>query len=1012
MLPPESIDDRWLGEDEYLSLLANGPRDVCGDPDAQLPYCLCARRGSGRSGEWLRAGMEMLFVLGPGLRRRGLLLIEGRGDWHGESLLEQYSGCKPDEYINGEPQAVPTCRRDVPGWSLVTSEHMKLPSNRAPDGAKFKVLCAQRATPPPTAPPVEIGCVFVKCKTISIVTLTPHTYKEGSTVEISGIPSLEGKREVVCVPSQMTFEVALPQEHLNHKQYHTIFVLYDAWMLNGPELRAAGLNALKPMKNGDGKSALQAELIAALEGVASSYRVPLATGKVQSMVQVAYPVSQNEFVAMSEDQAIGYMASALKDPRHLQRLVRLVENSVGRKAFCQALLNALGATKMWATLEDVRQKCCAEALQQPCGAVQPHGPSPTVVEPRFAAQPVEKVAYSTEGCLEGPPLQGGSGSVGISFRVSDRAAGPSLGAQLCCQASKAWDTVARSRGPLRSWQQQCVEAMKHEDGNCLVIAPAGSGTTRVCIELARHRVILEPNARVVFVVPEAAQSQQQADQFVAHGFKREDVHHLSSDLEFTKDALETFKVNVLSGHVLVNAVDNGVICMADIRMLVLDECHLTKTGHPYKKLADLCKQIRGREPNTKGVQSNRTQIVGCTSLPVVGPTVEIANASLLELLETLDIRKGLWVSSENGELQDLAPKGQEIYWPVKERDTDVQWSQELGRIIQAILSTLLPNIQLRATIVGMLMVPAVIYDPKLGKGMSSSQLADNIAIVQKKLAEVGNKTVGVYDYMAFAELLETLNTALDLVREVGHEGASEFVDNFLTSRKEALAKQAHPLVEGQLYSNFMTAMAMFHKQSSTGVAQRVGSPLAVEIRSFPRFMALIDILQQCGVHKESFMGVVLVQSAYAVSRLSALLKETAQLQGLTVLTLDSHRGAVEGQMETLGKRAAMGVASSTEQNDLFKKFRSGERCLLVATNAEEDGLEIAGCTLVVRYTGTGCVGSSRATGQGPKVVNIVLETSDEYVKFDKARKQKALINEVLEMNDKISRIGATASIEG
>ena len=68
--------------------------------------------------------------------------------------------------------------------------------------------------------------------------------------------------------------------------------------------------------------------------------------------------------------------------------------------------------------------------------------------------------------------------------------------------------VGRTNSTLHGYQQQLVECVSNGQ-NHIIVAPTGSGKTRVAVELAGHLFERKPTARILFLAPTVALAEQQ-----------------------------------------------------------------------------------------------------------------------------------------------------------------------------------------------------------------------------------------------------------------------------------------------------------------------------------------------------------------------------------------------------------------------------------------------------------------------------------------------------------------------
>ncbi|KAF5835945.1 P-loop containing nucleoside triphosphate hydrolase protein [Dunaliella salina] len=168
----------------------------------------------------------------------------------------------------------------------------------------------------------------------------------------------------------------------------------------------------------------------------------------------------------------------------------------------------------------------------------------------------------------------------------------------------------RPRLALRPYQAEAVKAIESqrpEKRNWVVAAPTNSGKTAIFVTVARNLLAKKPAAKVVVVVPTLALLDQQSRAFESNGGFRmaQDSKFRSAGLPVVDwfcgdkpfppssgphsawdDELEHLSVLVFEANTFLNLLKRDAsghvrARMADVDLLVLDECHHCSKEHPY-----------------------------------------------------------------------------------------------------------------------------------------------------------------------------------------------------------------------------------------------------------------------------------------------------------------------------------------------------------------------------------------------------------------------------------------------
>ncbi len=125
---------------------------------------------------------------------------------------------------------------------------------------------------------------------------------------------------------------------------------------------------------------------------------------------------------------------------------------------------------------------------------------------------------------------------------------------------------------------------------------------------------------------------------------------------------------------------------------------------------------------------------------------------------------------------------------------------------------------------------------------------------------------------------------------------------------------------------------------------------------FPKFKALVKILQDMVSSKDTFHGIVFVRQRQGVHAVAALLQDMPEL-GKTVAfhTFTGHPAMTKVQLAQDGADAETAGMPTRKQQEALQRFRGATgREILVATAAAQEGLDIVNCSFVVCYNVTEC----------------------------------------------------------
>ena len=202
---------------------------------------------------------------------------------------------------------------------------------------------------------------------------------------------------------------------------------------------------------------------------------------------------------------------------------------------------------------------------------------------------------------------------------------------------------------LRSYQEELAETGLRGD-NCIICAPTGSGKTLISARIiSNHLIEKQGFGKVVFVVSRVPLTHQQCKHFRSY---LPNVHvegvHGRSERQFHV-MLKESDIVVCTHGILAKALREQNTKMADISLLILDECHNLRGYSVYS-------QIMHEYLKTKCRRDLCSQVVGLTATPGAGRTnavvVSEVRDHLLNMCALMDAPRGFSIVVRNREELD------------------------------------------------------------------------------------------------------------------------------------------------------------------------------------------------------------------------------------------------------------------------------------------------------------------------------------------------------------------------
>uniref|UniRef100_A0A8C7T1N9 ribonuclease III n=1 Tax=Oncorhynchus mykiss TaxID=8022 RepID=A0A8C7T1N9_ONCMY len=149
----------------------------------------------------------------------------------------------------------------------------------------------------------------------------------------------------------------------------------------------------------------------------------------------------------------------------------------------------------------------------------------------------------------------------------------------------------------RKYQVELLEAAL--DHNTIVCLNTGSGKTFIAVLLTKelsHQIrgdFAKHGKRTVFLVNTASSVIQQAASVRTHSdlqvgeYTSVEKTSSWSGEKWSQEMIEN-QVLVMTCHIFLHVLKNGVLPLSKLNLVVFDECHLAITDHPYREIMKLC----------------------------------------------------------------------------------------------------------------------------------------------------------------------------------------------------------------------------------------------------------------------------------------------------------------------------------------------------------------------------------------------------------------------------------------
>ena len=253
---------------------------------------------------------------------------------------------------------------------------------------------------------------------------------------------------------------------------------------------------------------------------------------------------------------------------------------------------------------------------------------------------------------------------------------------------------------------------------------------------------------------------------------------------------------------------------------------------------------------------------------------------------------------------------------------------------------------------------------------------------------------------SYASLLQSCNRALDMVKDVGYEGALHCLGSACLEASKASQEQAaqqtpqqtaqqasqpaaeqaahqviqqpatpaaqpaaqHPAnITSHGLADTQLTVAMLLEALSVKVCSLSNVLHGLDIASercsstFPKFQKLVQFLAQLKADKPAWHGMVFVKERQAVFQLTKMLQATPQLAGVNFYPFTGD--GKTAQKYTAGSAAnsitavtPVGMKLKERKSTMLRFHQAKGQEVLVATSAAEEGIDVPSCEFMVCYT--------------------------------------------------------------
>ncbi len=454
---------------------------------------------------------------------------------------------------------------------------------------------------------------------------------------------------------------------------------------------------------------------------------------------------------------------------------------------------------------------------------------------------------------------------------------------------------------IRKYQKELAQPGINGE-NYMIVAPTGSGKTLVAaMVISDHlkKYQNSPCCHVVFVVntkPLADQQKKELDELIPQA--RVDAYTGDTSNTVADSIRENNHISVCTAGKLLDEMRRNMVQFHQLSLMVFDECHHARKGHPYARLMECYLDYREKK------EGKLPQIIGMTASPGAGDNPELNKKKtidhLLNLAALMNATSGFKSVTRNLEELQESTKNSEISCKIlqpREASGDpfiLQVAEEMSWLEG--------------------------FVPKVKNTFNRWSQEYETRIQQVKQQFEFSTDTGNRDAISTLKLLRCYSDALNVYMDLQQKDASQVMEKHV----------GLPTDDSQATDHERTM-----KQRMNILLRRLKQ---LSPRNNPLLEGMREILSNRFSNLPSSRGILFVRTKKHASAMRVWVSEHPTLH--TLIKPD----VITGHTSATGAGMTM-----VEQQEVMSRFHSGETNFLIATSVAEEGLDVPECNFVIRF---------------------------------------------------------------
>lgn len=508
---------------------------------------------------------------------------------------------------------------------------------------------------------------------------------------------------------------------------------------------------------------------------------------------------------------------------------------------------------------------------------------------------------------------------------------------------------------IRSYQEElAAPGIKGE--NYIIIAPTGSGKTLVAARVISSHLQKnqdqEQPCHGIFVVNTKPLAEQQKDELKSFlPAARVEVYTGDNPGTLAESIKHNNDISVCTAGKFLDEVKKGLVKFNQLSLIVFDECHHTRKGHPYARLMEHFLEFKEKQ----GQSAVLPQIFGMTASPGAGENENLDRTKTIEHLKRLaalmNAHGGFKTVTENiAELQESTKNSSYTYKILRPRDHKNDSFIDLITAEMKALERCVPEIKISV--------------------QRWAQEYETI-VQQNKLKYEFSSDEGARDHISTLNALRRYSNALYIYMDLRQEDAIKEIQDYASDGFPADDVNATPH-ESNIKSRMLSLLNKHLPPKPNPMLENMAKILRDNFEVEPTSRAILFVRTKKHVHS---------------------IKDW----------VCSHKilRSVKPDVITGHTRETGSGMTQVEQEAVMDRFRKGSSNLLIATSVAEEGLDVPKCNLVIRYHHVSneialVQTEGRARAENSQGITILPCDSRKMLRELKNKELVALVDDILE----------------